>query len=43
LHDGVFTGTHDEVARMIEYVDRYGLLSRHVEPEELFHSSTLST
>jgi 4,5-dihydroxyphthalate decarboxylase len=38
-----FTSTRDEVAKMIEYVDRYGLLSRHVEPEELFHPSTLST
>ncbi|MBI4492061.1 MAG: hypothetical protein HY690_04640 [Chloroflexi bacterium] len=35
--------TRPEVARILEYAYRQGLTPRELEPEELFHSSTLAT
>jgi 4,5-dihydroxyphthalate decarboxylase len=38
-----FRQTRAEVDKMLEYVYRYGIVSKKFEPEEMFHPSTLDT
>jgi 4,5-dihydroxyphthalate decarboxylase len=38
-----FHNSRAEVAKMLDYVHRYGIVPRKFEPEEMFHPSTLST
>ncbi|MFM9971947.1 MAG: hypothetical protein ACKVQK_26500 [Burkholderiales bacterium] len=38
-----FKKSRAEVAKMLEYCYRYGLVPRKIEPEEMFHPSTLGT
>ncbi|MSQ52491.1 MAG: hypothetical protein EXR28_11445 [Betaproteobacteria bacterium] len=38
-----FKKSRAEVAKMLEYCLRYGLVPRKIEPEEMFHASTLGT
>lgn len=38
-----FSKSRTDVAKMLEYCFRYGLLPRKIEPEEMFHPSTLGT